>query len=309
MPRWIGLLGSWALLVLGIGLVSFTVAGEWINLRDARRLRRYDKIEQLIEERRAAQVRELQKSTSTRAEDLSKIQSKVTGAERAIDDLKDTDQTIVIATAENKLYVNSGGEKIFETVVSTGKGATQIEGRTVIFDTPVGKFKVVSKETNPVWVPPDWHYKEEARKNGMRMVHLERGQSIDADTGGPVRKGRNTGVWSWVGETDSGSRRMLKVRGNNVVAVENGVERELPPGQLIVAGGALVVPPLGTRQRQFDKVLGAYRLNLGDGYAIHGTQLTDQLGRSVSHGCVRVGDADLERLYQIASVGDEVIIY
>ncbi len=41
MPRWIGLLGSWALLVLGIGLASIAVAGEWINVKDSRRLRRY----------------------------------------------------------------------------------------------------------------------------------------------------------------------------------------------------------------------------------------------------------------------------
>jgi len=58
-----------------------------------------------------------------------------------------------------------------------------------------------------------------------------------------------------------------------------------------------------------DKVLGAHRLNLGDGYALHGTQQVSQLGRSVSHGCVRLHNKDIERLYQIAKVGDEVIIY
>ena len=29
-----------------------------------------------------------------------------------------------------------------------------------------------SKEENPQWVPPDWHYVELARKNGMRVVQL-----------------------------------------------------------------------------------------------------------------------------------------
>jgi lipoprotein-anchoring transpeptidase ErfK/SrfK len=70
-----------------------------------------------------------------------------------------------------------------------------------------------------------------------------------------------------------------------------------------------VIPPVGTRQRQFEKVLGSHRLNLGDGYALHGTQQTAQLGRSVSHGCVRLGDDDIRRLYEMAKVGDEVIIY
>ena len=49
--------------------------------------------------------------------------------------------------------------------------------------------------------------------------------------------------------------------------------------------------------------------NLGDGYALHGTQQTSQLGQSVSHGCVRLGDKDIEALYKMANVGDEVIMY
>ena len=47
----------------------------------------------------------------------------------------------------------------------------------------------------------------------------------------------------------------------------------------------------------------------GDGYAIHGTQETDKLGQSVSHGCVRLGDQDIETLYGMAQVGDSVVIY
>ena len=48
MPRWVGFLGSWALLVLSLGLASFAVAGEWINIRDTRRLDRVAVIDQLI---------------------------------------------------------------------------------------------------------------------------------------------------------------------------------------------------------------------------------------------------------------------
>ena len=70
-----------------------------------------------------------------------------------------------------------------------------------------------------------------------------------------------------------------------------------------------MIPPIDTAQRHYDKVLGHYRLELGDGYGIHGTDEPDKLGQSVSHGCVRVGDTDLEKLYAMANVGDEVIIY
>ena len=70
-----------------------------------------------------------------------------------------------------------------------------------------------------------------------------------------------------------------------------------------------MIPPLDTKQRHYDKVLGLYRLELGDGYGIHGTDEPDKLGRSVSHGCVRLGDDDIAKLYAMANVGDEVIIY
>lgn len=307
MPRWIGLLGSWALLVLGAGVLCFALAGEWINLKDGRRLRRLETLDRMIEKRHEAKVASLKASMAARGNEMQQLQSKVTSAQQTIDEMADSDQTIVISTEENKLYLMRSGQKLFETPVSTGKGATSVDGgRTMIFDTPIGKFHIISKEEDPVWVPPDWHYAEEARKRGMRVVHLNPGRSIDADTGGPVQSG-SSGVWGWF--SNSGSNRVLKVQGNSVVEVDNGVAHELPPGQIITAGDAIVIPPIGTPQRKFDKVLGSFRLNLGDGYAIHGTQAANQLGRSVSHGCVRVGDADLARLYAMANVGDEVIIY
>ena len=179
----------------------------------------------------------------------------------------------------------------------------------MVFETPTGKFRVVSKEENPVWVPPDWHYVEEARKKKKAVIRLNPGDAIDARTGEPVSARATGGVW---GSADSrgGSGRVLKIRNNSVVEVSaDGSERELPPGKMIEAGNAIVVPPTGAPQRKFDKVLGKYRLNIGSGYGIHGTLATDQLGRSVSHGCVRLGDADMERIFSMAQVGDQVLIY
>jgi lipoprotein-anchoring transpeptidase ErfK/SrfK len=177
----------------------------------------------------------------------------------------------------------------------------------MVFRTPVGKFRVRSKEENPSWIPPDWHYVERARKSGMKVVRLNRGQFLDADTGAAANR-TGGGVWGLIGAS-GGSRRVLEVKNNTVVETSDGIERELPAGAMIVAGNTVVIPPVGTPQRRFDKVLGAYRLNLGDGYALHGTQALNQLGRSVSHGCVRLGDADIATLYKLANVGDEVLIY
>src|SRR5947207_9820787 len=129
--------------------------------------------------------------------DVCSSDLKVQTVEKQTDDIPDTGQTILVSTAENKLYVRQGGQTIFQAVCSTGKGSTlAIDGHTWVFDTPIGKLRVVAKEENPEWVPPDWHYIEEARKSGMRVVHLQPGQSIDARTGDPA-SGRSEGVWSW----------------------------------------------------------------------------------------------------------------
>ncbi|MEO8034546.1 MAG: L,D-transpeptidase [Acidobacteriota bacterium] len=309
MPRWVGLLGSWALFVLGLGLASFAMAGEWINMRDAKWLDRVGVIDQMIAERGGLKAEGLRQTAQAKSAELSELQNKVAGVAKQTDDLPDTGQTIVVSTTENKLYLKRGGQTVFETPCSTGKGTTlAVDGRTLVFDTPIGKFHIKSKEENPQWVPPDWHYIEQARKSGMKVVRLNPGQTIDANTGEPVRKA-DDGVWSWLGGGSGGSSRVLKMKGNTVVEESGGVEQELPPGKMIVAGGTVIIPPVASPQRHFDKVLGHYRLNLGDGYAIHGTQETAKLGQSVSHGCVRVGDDDLARLYAIAKVGDEVVIY
>jgi lipoprotein-anchoring transpeptidase ErfK/SrfK len=309
MRRWIGFLGSWALLILALGLTSLAVAGEVINARDLRRLNRVSVIDRMIAERLGNKTATLRESAARKSAHVNALQARLQVAAAQTEDVPDTGETIIVSTAENKLYVRNGGRTIFEAVCSTGKGTTlALDGRTLVFDTPIGKLHVVSKEENPQWVPPDWHYVEQARKNGMRVVHLNAGDAIDAATGQPAQK-RDSGFWSFLRGGSSGSSRVLRVRGDTVIEDDRGVVRELPPGKLIAAGDAVIIPPVNTKQRHFDKVLGHYRLNLGDGYAIHGTQETDKLGQSVSHGCVRLGDDDIARLYAMANVGDAVIIY
>lgn len=306
MKRWIGFLGSWALLTLALGLAAIAIAGETINVRDLRRLDRLALIDQMIAERSGNKAGKLRDAATASASQVNALQSKIQTVQQKTSDVPDTGQTIVVSTAENKLWLRRNGQTVFEAVCSTGKGTTlAVDGKTLVFDTPIGRLRIVQKEENPQWVPPDWHYVEEGRKNGMRVVHLNRGDTLDARTGQPARGG-NDGIWSWF---RSGSNPVLKVKGDTVVISDGTNERELPPGATIVAGGAIVVPPVDTKQRHYDKVLGKYRLELGDGYGIHGTDEPDKLGQSVSHGCVRLGDDDIARLYQMANVGDTVIIY
>lgn len=278
MPRWVGLLGSWALLVLGLGIFGYAVAAEAITLTDAKKLKRVRTIDLLMEEQARQQLEQLQKTMSQASSRMTTLQSDVVSTEKQIEDLQDSNFVITVSTTENKVYARRSGQLVFEAVCSTGSNSTLVTaGGTKVFRTPIGRFRILSKEENPKWVPPDWHYVEEAQKSGLAVVHLQRGQSI----GG------------------------LSVNGADVY--ENGYP--LPEGKLIVRGGAVVIPPVGTHPREFPDVLGTHRLNLGDGYALHGTQAVSQLGRNVSHGCVRLHNDDIAQLFAMANVGDEVIIY
>ncbi|HEX7706572.1 MAG TPA: L,D-transpeptidase [Thermoanaerobaculia bacterium] len=278
MPRWVGLLGSWALLVLALCVLGYAVAAEAITLTDERKLRRVQTIDRMIDEQMNQQLERLQQTMSETSSQLTNLQSDVASTEKAIEDLHDSNFVITVSTTENRVYARRNGELVFDAVCSTGKEATlKVGGRTMQFRTPTGRFRVLSKETNPTWVPPDWHYFEEAQKHGLQTVRLNRGSTLGD----------------------------LYVSGNNVYS--GGAP--LPPAGLIVRGGAVVIPPIGTRQRQFPDVLGTHRLNLGDGYALHGTQAVSQLGQSVSHGCIRLHNRDIATLFEMAKVGDEVIIY
>lgn len=278
MPRWIGLLGSWALLVLGLGLVAWAAAAEAITISDARKLHRVETVDRAIQHQIQRQVEGLQKEMSQSSTKLATLQSEVATTEHAISDVHDSNFVITVSTQENKVYARRDGQLVFEAICSTGKNETlRANGETMVFRTPIGRFRIKSKEENPMWVPPDWHYIEEARKEGLDVVRLDYGHPI-AD---------------------------LYVSGKDVYSNGSPIES----GEVLVRGGAVVIPPVGTRARQFPDVLGTRRLNLGDGYALHGTQAVDKLGQSVSHGCVRLHNDDIARLFEMASVGDEVIIY
>ncbi len=69
------------------------------------------------------------------------------------------------------------------------------------------------------------------------------------------------------------------------------------------------IPPVRSPLRKQKGVLGAFMLDLGGGVMIHGTPQEDLLGRSVTHGCIRVGYDDLKMLYDSAQLGTKVFIF
>jgi L,D-transpeptidase YbiS len=55
--------------------------------------------------------------------------------------------------------------------------------------------------------------------------------------------------------------------------------------------------PTNPQDRFESGTLGKYALYLEDGYMIHGTLYTRLLGRSVTHGCIRLGPDDLQAVW------------
>ena len=199
---------------------------------------------------------------------------------------------LVVSLDENHLWLKKGDEVLFDTGVATGSGKTLVkEGgqSSWKFDTPRGRLVVQGKEEDPAWAPPDWHYVEQARKRGLSLARFDRGGSIATRDGGAIT-----------------------VQGDDVVKVDASGRRtvlEANDGREIVADGRIIVPPLGTNQRKYKGVLGTHRLNLGQGYALHGTNHPETIGRSVSHGCIRLRNEDIARLYAMVAVGTPVYIY
>ncbi|MBP6977350.1 MAG: L,D-transpeptidase [Bacteroidales bacterium] len=71
----------------------------------------------------------------------------------------------------------------------------------------------------------------------------------------------------------------------------------------------LPIPPVNHPSRYDAYALGEYKLDLGNGYMVHGTLYQRLLGKPVTHGCVRMGDEDLEEVYKTMSAGSKVYIY
>ena len=198
---------------------------------------------------------------------------------------------LVVSMADHRLWYKQGKEVLFEAPVATGSGKELVGGSAGQwrFETPRGRLVVKGKDENPAWVPPDWHYVEMAHKKGLGIVHLSPGEAIQSGDG--VITTRNGEV-------------VKRYNNGTTVSVGEGVE-----GKEIVANGNIVVPPYGTTARRYLGVMGTRRLELGDGYGIHGTDHPETIGQSVSHGCVRMRNEDIERLYPMVPVGTPVYIY
>jgi L,D-transpeptidase YbiS len=102
----------------------------------------------------------------------------------------------------------------------------------------------------------------------------------------------------WVFDTPRGAHRVQ-------VKLREPVWRK--PDWAFIEEGLPV--PTDSRQRFDSEALGAYGLYFGDGYLVHGTLYQRLVGRSVTHGCVRLADADLAAVYRLTPLGAPILIF
>ncbi len=117
-------------------------------------------------------------------------------------------------------------------------------------------------------------------------------------TGNGMELTDNTGRRSWTFDTPRGYFRVLG-------KVTNPVWYR-PDWSFIEEGEPV---PKDRASRAMPDVLGDYALAFGNGYFIHGTLYTRLLGTNVTHGCIRVNDDMLKKLYDTARPGTPIWIY
>jgi lipoprotein-anchoring transpeptidase ErfK/SrfK len=194
---------------------------------------------------------------------------------------------VLVLLDERQLAVMNGSDTLMVAPVAIGMDTTIVFGsKSWTFETPRGRRSVLKKEKDPVWVPPEWHYAEVASKRGLRLAHLSTNRSVRLADG-----------------------RALAVRGGRVGVLADGQFTALPRDEEIVFDGTLFVPPHGTLNRRIPGELGRFKLDMGNGYLLHGTPYENTIGDAATHGCVRLYEEDISWLYDNVPVGTPVFIF
>lgn len=195
---------------------------------------------------------------------------------------------IVVSLFDRHLWVLSGDDTLRSAPVAVGMGTSlSYHDHDWTFDTPRGVRRVQGKEEFPVWVPPLWHYVEIAKRYHLKLAHLPADRPVTLSDGSK-----------------------LEVRFGMVgIQPPDSAWTPLPTDEEIVFDSTVYVPPVGTANRKVYGELGQYRLELGDGYLLHGTPHLDSIGYASTHGCIRLRDEDIAWLYEHVPVGTRVYIY
>jgi len=136
--------------------------------------------------------------------------------------------------------------------------------------------------------------------NGNRLS-LRRGQKVVFEAA--ISTGKNDTLTylrrKWVFQTPRGIMSVIRKKKDPIW---------IKPDWAFLEKGESI-PAWNSPLRREKGVLGAFMLDLGGGVMIHGTPQEHLLGRSVTHGCIRVGFEDLKVLFDSVQVGTKVFIF
>ena len=201
---------------------------------------------------------------------------------------RDRNLHISVSLDERRLWVVVDKDTVMDAPVAIGSGETLVFGEKVWqFDTPRGIRTVRRKDSDPHWVPPEWHYAETAQEYGLRVEKLSMKKPYSI----------------------SGGRKIMFQDGEAGVMHPDSGFFLLPLDEEIVFDNTLFVPPVGSKNRQVQGMLGKYKLDTGAGVLLHGTPHKTSIGKAATHGCLRLRDEDIEWLYDYIPVGTKVYFY
>jgi hypothetical protein len=202
--------------------------------------------------------------------------------------LRDPHLHVVVSLEDRKLWVVVGADTVLEAPVAVGSGQTlEFGSKNWTFDTPRGIRTIRGKDSDPHWIPPEWHYAETAKEYGLRLASL----SMTHPT------------------AISGGRQITFRDGMAGVLEPDSGFAFLPLEEEIVFDSTLYIPPVGSKNRAVQGELGKYKLDTGGGVLLHGTPHQSSIGKAATHGCMRLRDEDIEWLYQYVPVGTKIYIY
>jgi hypothetical protein len=224
--------------------------------------------------------------TSTRAASAAEV------AIHAVENTTSPDpqRKIVVSLDRKRLWLVAGRDTLFSAPIAIGSGQVfRFGDRTYRFETPRGERRILQKDFEANWIPPDWHYYRKASYRGIEPIHLTDGDTVELSDG-----------------------THIEVRDKQVGRVNQwGNWWPFTPGSEIIFDGKIFIPPFGSPQRVIPNALGPVKLVLGDGYLIHGTQDFNEqsIGSAASAGCIRMYNGDVEKLASMVQVGTPVHIF
>jgi lipoprotein-anchoring transpeptidase ErfK/SrfK len=142
------------------------------------------------------------------------------------------------------------------------------------------------------WGNYQYPLEEQSPKPNVQLVihrHAHTLQVLDAE--GKISKQYPVAIGRAAWPTPQGKFQVLK-------KIENPIFQSFSTGALTTAGKA---NPLGLYYLQY------HEGKIGE-FGIHGTDEEDSIGKSVSHGCIRMHNKDIAELYQLVDRGTPVTI-